>query len=702
SGTPANWGSWNYYPDGTPHIGVPGNQTTEGLELNKRLQPSRNYTYMPGSVLVANHSPTYGSSNNGNVLGIADLLNSNRNQSFQYDYLNRVTQGSQADGAFNLNFSYDPWGNMGLPGAFNSANQLIPSTVGSCTNATGTYCYDQSGNMIWDTLHAYAYDAESRMKSVDSSVTYTYDAEGNRVRKDVSGSDPTEYIYFGGVPIAEHDPTTGDWSDYIYANGKRVVKADNFDINLNISGTNCMTCGWQDSMFEIANPLSTSYTVQQGDKLVFRQFNGSGAAGGLIIYVDTLDYVGNYMTGITDQNGNGMMSDAVPTTWHGRVMDLSSYAGHLIERIGLYASGNTTAQNWYISFGDIAILSADGTLHPIYEREASATMNAVWGASGVTARNWQVQHGPWDPTFVNATTTYYHQDHLGSSRLMTNNFGFPVWQGTFAPFGREVNPQFTTDHYLFTGDEHDAESNLEHTEFRQLSTTQGRWLSPDPYLGSMDLSNPQSLNRYSYVLNNPMNAVDALGLCGSGQDGDPPCSTGGPCEAEFGICGGGETDPGSLPLCMTNPIGCFASGTGVYGYCFFGGLCNPNGPSGGGNSSSGVGSAPAPQPTPNVNPSGNPPLSGETVGIPNTVHVRIPSILQTLGLAPNDPACDFIACGSGSDGFQGGVIAGSIACHFLEPCGAAEDALILGTLAVEGGLITYNHFAKGGTQNVVP
>lgn len=49
----------------------------------------------------------------------------------------------------------------------------------------------------------------------------------------------------------------------------------------------------------------------------------------------------------------------------------------------------------------------------------------------------------------------------------------------------------------------------------------GRWgsfLSPDPFLGSADVSNPQSLNRYSYVLNNPVNMVDPFGLEG----GCPP------------------------------------------------------------------------------------------------------------------------------------------------------------------------------------
>ena len=52
-----------------------------------------------------------------------------------------------------------------------------------------------------------------------------YDDSGNRVRKDVTGSPSTEYIYFGGNPIAEHDVTRGTWSDYIYANGKRAPVA---------------------------------------------------------------------------------------------------------------------------------------------------------------------------------------------------------------------------------------------------------------------------------------------------------------------------------------------------------------------------------------------------------------------------------------------------------------------------------------------
>jgi len=56
------------------------------------------------------------------------------------------------------------------------------------------------------------------------------------VRKDV-GSDSTEYIYFNGQVIAEHKPSSTDWSDYVYANGKRMLRADNFDYDLKMDVT---------------------------------------------------------------------------------------------------------------------------------------------------------------------------------------------------------------------------------------------------------------------------------------------------------------------------------------------------------------------------------------------------------------------------------------------------------------------------------
>ena len=59
---------------------------------------------------------------------------------------------------------------------------------------------------------------------------------------------------------------------------------------------------------------------------------------------------------------------------------------------------------------------------------------------------------------------------------------------------------------------------------RQHSAAQGRWLVPDPAgLAAVDITRAQTWNRYAYVANNPLNSIDPLGLCGSGQPGDPPC-----------------------------------------------------------------------------------------------------------------------------------------------------------------------------------
>ena len=41
----------------------------------------------------------------------------------------------------------------------------------------------------------------------------------------------------------------------------------------------------------------------------------------------------------------------------------------------------------------------------------------------------------------------------------------------------------------------------------------GRFLTPDPYSGSISLANPASWNRYSYVGGDPINGLDPLGLC---------------------------------------------------------------------------------------------------------------------------------------------------------------------------------------------
>ncbi len=82
---------------------------------------------------------------------------------------------------------------------------------------------------------------------------------------------------------------------------------------------------------------------------------------------------------------------------------------------------------------------------------------------------------------------------------------------TFCP---GTYPSAATDPSMkFTGKERDAETGLDYFGARYFSSAQGRWTSPDwsavpqpvPYA---KLENPQSLNLYQYVLNNPLSQKD--------------------------------------------------------------------------------------------------------------------------------------------------------------------------------------------------
>jgi len=58
---------------------------------------------------------------------------------------------------------------------------------------------------------------------------------------------------------------------------------------------------------------------------------------------------------------------------------------------------------------------------------------------------------------------------------------------------------------IYTGKERDTESGNDYFGARYYASSMGRWMSPDPSgLYYADPTNPQSLNLYAYVLNNPL------------------------------------------------------------------------------------------------------------------------------------------------------------------------------------------------------
>jgi len=228
-------------------------------------------------------------------------------------------------------------------------------------------------------------------------------------------------------------------------------------------------------------------------------------------------------TGLADQNGVAMDQSDTNNNNGGftyRRVDLTSEAGRAISNLQLNVNSTTPAGNWQFFYFDMALVSKDGTVHPIYTGEPGVSLSGS-GTSGVTNVSNQMSYYGSGPStgsypaaiFPGSTTNYYHADHLGSARLMTSFNGYPVWSATFLPFGQEWNPQLTTNHYKFTGKERDSESGLDHFDFRKYNSSLGRWMSPDPVgIFVASVSTPQSWNLYSYTLNNPLKYTDPTGL----------------------------------------------------------------------------------------------------------------------------------------------------------------------------------------------
>lgn len=98
----------------------------------------------------------------------------------------------------------------------------------------------------------------------------------------------------------------------------------------------------------------------------------------------------------------------------------------------------------------------------------------------------------------------------------------------------------------YTGYEKDTESGLEFAQARYYNALHGRYTSIDPLTASANVKNPQTFNRYSYVLNSPYKFVDPLGLISSttgANGGSAWCST---CETSDDDNGGFADDPPSL------------------------------------------------------------------------------------------------------------------------------------------------------------
>ena len=171
-------------------------------------------------------------------------------EQYDYDPLNRLQRVHEYTGNTQLDwqqtFTYDRFGNRTID--YNNTSSNIPRTqfsvnpannqLGVPSGQSGTMSYDNAGNLTTDIYSAAAvtrlYDAENRMTSETQSNSYvagsySYDADGHRVKRLV-GTTETWLVYgFGGELLAEY-PANGapanPRKEYGYRNGQLLITAD--------------------------------------------------------------------------------------------------------------------------------------------------------------------------------------------------------------------------------------------------------------------------------------------------------------------------------------------------------------------------------------------------------------------------------------------------------------------------------------------
>ena len=160
--------------------------------------------------------------------------------------------------------------------------------------------------------------------------------------------------------------------------------------------------------------------------------------------------------------------------------------------------GLTTPGTWLHRFPaghDLAPLS-----------DAPAWLNsgeALWTTSGTP--------GPLNLPAAALAIRFYHQDHLGSTSVITDQSGSLVEETTNYAFGHPRNSYkpgpVLPEAYGFTQKERDKESGLNYFETRHYFNVSGRFLSVDTYLNNPSKNArkyPQSLNSLAYCWNKPV------------------------------------------------------------------------------------------------------------------------------------------------------------------------------------------------------
>ena len=562
-----------------------GNLTQVVQDYGQTVSQTRSYAYDGLSRVTSVTTPeggvlSYSYDGDGNVMSqVAPKPNQTSSSttvttSYTYDALNRVKSKSYSDGTPTVNYYYDQSSYNGLT----IRNGLGRLTGMSDSSGQTAWSYDAAGRIVTEQrtiagvtkIISYSYNLDGSLASVTypsgRTVSYTI-SNAARAISAVDSANAINYVTSGtyapqgAMASIMHGQTSGGFAgiteSYTYNNRLEWSTAQASSSNgtvINWAYSFAQSTGNNGSVASITNNLDTgrteSFSYDPLNRILTAQAQATsgqdcwGQAFGSGGLAD--DPLGNLLSiSVTkcsapslsvSVNGNSQISNAGFSYDAAGDMTADGQFTYTYDAENRITSSSAGVSYTYDG-NSLRVKKSSGTL---YWRAFTGNVLTETDASGNTTKEYIYFAGRQIAWRNSAGNVYYEfADHLGSTRVVTDSTGHTCFDTDYYPYGQE------NDHTAscpptnrFTGYEFDSETGNYYAFFRYYSPRLGRFMTTDP-LGA-GTGNPQSLNRYSYVMNNPGKFIDPLGLhCGEGDDMTACTDGGGGAGGGGGFFGGG-------------------------------------------------------------------------------------------------------------------------------------------------------------------
>jgi RHS repeat-associated protein len=457
-------------------------------------------------------STSYSYDRRGNLTSV--IYPNGKQVTYTYDKLDRVV--SKVKAGDTVTYTYDRIGNRltitdadsKLTFKYDSLNHVVETNTGSASNQPSTtirYTFDANGNRRTMTDPAggitnYDYDDLSLLSSITDpsglKASYAYDSTSRRKSMTMSNGMSTSYTYDAARRLSSMVSQSGAGSlvfNYTYdrvGNRLNLTKSAGTDTYNYDSLNRLISATHSDS----GNPAETFSLDVVGNRVTSHlSATHSHDAANRLLADAQFDY-------IYDQNGNLIKkterATALSTNYSydvenqlTQIVSPSGTTSYRYDGIGRRIEKNVN--------GQITRFVYDG-LDVLFEYDAT-TVQARFTHGQSTDDVLSVQRG--------GTTHFFEKDSLGSVIRTIDNTGAVSSSYVYDSFGRLINQTgASVASYRFQGRELDQESGLYYYRARYYDPTAGRFLTEDPvdFLGGE--------NFYEFVLSNPINRLDPLGL----------------------------------------------------------------------------------------------------------------------------------------------------------------------------------------------